>query len=215
MSHLRVTALFALVLLFAASCKLSDDDRCGKGFYFEEGHCYEEEDTSDTGSGPVDTGEDTDTDTEGQIIISGVAVISGGATIKDDDGLGTLCVALTDKCADMTAMTDPPKPVGSENAMAEVLDADFSDLSNQVPFRIKVPEAEVPDGPCVVTGFLKLDGAACDAVSEGATEAGPADGDPVSFNMAPADKACPAITIAGEGKHTGLVVKLTFNMISM
>jgi len=129
--------------------------------------------------------------------VSGKAVRSGNLDFTGD-GIGTLCVAVTDGCPSMSN-NNPTSFVG-----AQVDQADLSTSQSEVPFTI--PVSGLADGAYVVTGFLQEAGGACST--------SPTKGDPVAFDFEMGSSPCPTFQVAGGSpvNGTGLVLDFNFTM---
>ncbi|MBW2529036.1 MAG: hypothetical protein JRI23_32970 [Deltaproteobacteria bacterium] len=114
------------------------------------------------------------------------------------DGLGTLCVAVTDGCPSLSL----EEPTGF--AGAQIDNADLSGPGAQVQFTIDA--SGLADGTYVVTGFLQEAGGAC------GTE--PTQGDPVAFDFGTGNTPCPSFDVSGGVPvgATGLVLTFNFAM---
>ena len=143
----------------------------------------------------TDTDIDVDTSMMDTIHVTGTVVNTAGIP-AGGDGIGTLCLAISDDCPSMMNM-------GEIETFAGGQETDF-DLTGTDPVAFDLDfyilQALQDGSDYVVSGFFQEAGGDCD-------QSGPAQNDPVAFG---ADQ-CPAFTYDG-GDVTGVAVDFNMQM---
>jgi len=199
-----ISTLSVLVLLFAAAC--DDEAAPFSGGDADTDTDSDSDSDSDTDADTdTDTDADTDTDTDsdtdadggpgGPLNVSGTVVRTCGIP-AGGDGIGTLCLAVTDECPSMSNM-------GAVSTFAGGMETGFDMTGTApVPFDLEfIGLSPMSSGTgYVISGFLQEAGGDCNMD-------GPDQGDPTAFGTEP----CHAFTYDG-GDVTGAVIDLSLNM---
>ena len=92
-----------------------------------------------------------------------------------------------------------------DDAHTEVVGADLSDASKEVPFSIEIPEAYLADGEYYIIGLLAIGESACPSGSAPT-------GTVSSLNETAETNNCGVFTISGGADVTGVHVVLNYNI---
>ena len=141
-------------------------------------------DDDDATADDDDVADDDDDVADDDDVVAGDAVISGVVNREfstcppSGDGIGSLCVSLQGTCGDY----------GTEVASTEVVDADMSWPTNEVPFEL----TGIADGTWQLCAFQDDDGSGCDG--------GASAGDFIILG------GCVEVVVTGQQDVTGLAI---------